>query len=167
MQVPAFACILAVFSASMLVTAPAQAANDVSIERLAICQDSWFDWKDDQARGAKFAENLRANYMQKQNVDYLVPKAATKLFGMSVTGVYPDSVGMAVGFSVLVNNGFAATRKTIEKAIGRPLKCDEKSDEMLTCQFERGPKKTVVLMAGVDKPDAKSTLVGCYYFYEK
>jgi hypothetical protein len=154
-------------SPSLFAAAPANAANEPSLERLATCQDSWFDWKDDQARATKFAENLRANYAQKSNEAYLVPKSAKKLFGMPVEAVYPESVGMAVGFSVVVTSGFDATKKTIEKALGKPLQCDPHTDEMRTCQFEKGPKKTVVLMAGSDKADTKSTLVGCYYFYEK
>lgn len=159
--------IRAIFFASMFVAiAPAHAATEPNIERLAVCQESWLDWKDDQARAAKFAESLRANYTQKQDEDYLVPKTAKTLFGMPVAGVYPDTIGMAVGFSVVVKAGFEATKKTIEKTLGKSLHCEDHSDEMQGCQLELGPKKTVLLMAG-DKPGTKSTLIGCFYYYEK
>lgn len=156
---------VAFFSPWLLALATAHAAEP-GLDTLATCRDSWFDWKDDQARSAKFAENLRANYTYQQNRGgFLVPKTPKTLLGLPVAQVYPESAGMAVGFSVLVNSGFETTKKAVEKTLGKPLKCDEKSDEMLGCELELGSKKTAFVMS--EDKSSKSTLVGCYYFYEK
>jgi hypothetical protein len=88
------------------------------------------------------------------------------MFGQPVAQLYPASIGMAVGFSVVVNGGFDATRKNLEKALGKALKQCETSDGMKTCQLELAPKKTILLMSG-DKAGSNSTLVGCAYYYEK
>jgi hypothetical protein len=37
---------------------------------------------------------------------------------------------------------------------------------MRTCELQIGEKKTILLMAE-DNPKSTTTLVGCYYFYEK
>src|ERR1700730_10665519 len=45
---------------------PAQAADNPGIERLAMCQDSWFEWKSsDPARLQKFIESFRSDFSQK------------------------------------------------------------------------------------------------------
>jgi len=165
---PAAACRLAIvlFLQLFLVVATAYAAGEPNLESLATCRDSWLDWKDNPARGAKFVEDMHTGYTYKQDRGgFLVPKAPRSVLGLSVAGVYPESAGMAVGFSVLVNVGFDAARKAVEKTLGKPMKCDDKSDEMLTCERELGAKKTVFVMA--EDKSAKSALIGCYYFYEK
>jgi hypothetical protein len=55
--------------ASLVALQPAKPV-ETAIERLATCQDSWRDWKDDPAQSKKVGEQ-----------------------------VYPESVGMGVGFS--------------------------------------------------------------------
>ena len=166
MKFAASASVLAIcLPVLFLATSPAHAGAGPSIERLVSCQDSWLDWKDDDARTAKFAENLLVDYVPNQDEGYLAPKDTRTLFGLPVARVYPDSIGMAVGFSVVVDAGLDATRRAMEKALGKPFKCDDKSDEMQGCQFARGPKKTVTLMS--DEANTRSTLVGCYYFYAK
>ena len=141
-------------------------ATEPNLDALATCRDSWLDWKDDPAHSTKFADDLRTNYTyQHDRGGFLVPKTPKSLLGLPVARVYPQSAGMAVGFSVLVNSGFEATKKAVEKALGKPLKCDEKSDEMLGCELERAANKTVFVMS--EDKSSKSTLVGCYYFYEK
>lgn len=76
--------------------APAH-AGEPNLESMATCQDSWLEWKENPARGDKFIETLHANYTAKDS-GYLVPKTKTLLFGLPVTRVYPESVGMGVGF---------------------------------------------------------------------
>ncbi|HEX7914819.1 hypothetical protein [Rudaea sp.] len=159
-----FAIVL--FAQFFLAVAAAHAAAEPNLESLATCRDSWLDWKDDQARGTKFTEDLRANYTYQQDRGgFLVPKTPKSVLGLPVARVYPESAGMAVGFSVLVNSGFEATRKVVEKALGKRLKCDDKDDEMFGCDLELGPKKTAFVMT--DDKSSKSTLIGCFYFYEK
>lgn len=162
------ACRLAIvfLAQALLAAAGVHAAGEPSLEGLATCRDSWLDWKDDPARGAKFAEGLRAGYTYKEDGGgFLVPKTPRSVFGLPVARVYPESAGMAVGFSALVNGGFEAARKAVEKTLGKPLKCDDKSDEGFACELALGPKKTVFVMA--EDKSSKSALIGCYYFYEK
>ena len=93
------------------------------------------------------------------------PKAPTTVFGLQVAQVIPGSVGMALGFSIVVNANFAKARKVFEMQLGHAMKC-EPGDDMQTCEFQIGDKKTAVLMSeGNGK--AKTSLIGCYYFYEK
>jgi len=150
-----------------LALSPAHAAGELDIERLATCQDSWLDWKNDPARGAKMGESLRANYVQKEsdNGRYFAPKTPKTLLGFPLTQLYPDSIGMAVGFSAVVSGSFDATRRSVEKIAGKPLKDCESGEGMKTCQLELAPKKTILIL-GTGKGD-KTTLVGCAYYYEK
>lgn len=155
-----------VFFSQLLLVVTGVHAAEPNLDTLATCRDSWLDWKDDPARGAKFADDLRANYLEQRGEgDFFVPKTPKKLLGLPVARVYPESTGMAVGFSVLVNSSFEATRKAVEKALGKPLKCDEKSEEGFGCELALGPKKTVFVMA--EDKSSKSALTGCFYFYEK
>ena len=142
-----------------------QTAAEPSLESLVTCKESWLDWKENPARGEKFGASLHAGYTVQKDGGYLVPKAKTTLFGLTVTQVYPESVGMGVGFSVAVAGNFEASKKAVEKAVGKPLKCEADSDEVHACQAELGPKKTV--MVASNSADSKSILIGCYYFYEK
>lgn len=156
---------IALLSQLFLVAANTHAAEP-SLDTLATCRDSWLDWKDDPARGAKFAEDLRTSFTHQRNEgDFFVPKTPRKLLGLPVARVYPDSVGMGVGFSVLVNSGFETARKAVEKTLGKRLKCDEKSEEGFGCELALGPKKTVFVMA--EDKSSQSALIGCFYFYEK
>lgn len=156
-----------VFSLALFPVAKSHAAEP-SLDSLATCRDSWLDWKDDPTRGAKFTEGLHTNYTYHEDRGgFLVPKAPETVLGLPVARVYPESAGMAVGFTVLVNSGFEAARKAVEKALGKPLKCDpgHPGDEIFGCELELGPKKTV--MIATEDKSSKSTLIGCYYFYEK
>jgi hypothetical protein len=81
--------------------------------------------------------------------------------------VFPESVGMGVGFSIVVNANFTKTKTSLEKKLGKTInKCEPPSDNMRTCELEIAEKKTITLMAE-DNPKSTTTLVGCYYFYEK
>lgn len=142
----------------------AQAASDPTLESMATCQDSWLDWKVSPARGEKFAETLRAGYIAK-DAGYFVPKAKASLFGLPVTRVYPESVGMGVGFSVMIAGNFESAKKAVEKAIGKPLVCEADSEEVRACEAQLGPKKNVTVAS--DPGDTKTALIGCFYYYEK
>jgi hypothetical protein len=148
--------------------APAQAADNVVIERLATCQDSWFEWKSsDPTRLKNFVDRFQANFSPQGNGGAFAPRSSQTVAGLPVAQVYPESIGMAVGFSVVVNANFDTTRTTLEKRIGKPIKkCEPPSDNMRTCELELGEKKTIALMAE-DNPKSTTTLFGCYYFYEK
>ena len=146
---------------------PVRAADDTGVQRLAICRDSWVDWqKGDPERMQKFATYFRANYIPHNNDPYWLPKSDTAILGLHVSQVFPESIGMAVGFSVTVDARFDKTRAALEKAVGKRLQHCEASDDMKTCDLELAPQRIVTIMAE-DSPKAAQTLVGCYYFYEK
>jgi hypothetical protein len=147
--------------------APAGAADDAGIERMILCQDSWLDWqKAGDPRLPKFAERLRAGFTRTGNNAYAVPNAPTTVAGFRILQLYPDSVGMGVGFSVLVDATYDKARQSVERALGKPLKPCEASDGMRSCELQISEQRTVTLMAQ-DSPNNASTLLGCYYYYEK
>ena len=114
----------------------------------------------------KFGDEFQADFSQNENGGYFIPKTEKTIGGLGVLQVFPESVGMGVGFSTVVDATFDNARRTFTKTLGRSLEKCETSDNMRSCELEIGEKRTFVLMA---EDDAKSTttLVGCYYFYEK
>jgi hypothetical protein len=158
----------AILATMLVAAAAARAADNLGIERMAICQDSWLDWQSSNpAQLAKFIEDFRSAFLQKKDTDaFLVPKSSQTVVGLPVAQVFPESVGMAVGFSVVVNANFDKTKATLERKIGKALKCERPSDNMRTCNLELAEKKTIVLMAE-DDPKSKTALFGCYYLYVK
>lgn len=151
----------------LLLTAPAYAADDAALERMATCRDSWFDWqKSDPARLAKFGEDFRTHFARKADDPFPVPTANVSIAGLRITKAFPNSVGMGVGFSLMVDAPFDAARRAMEKSLGKPLQKCETSDGMRTCGLEIADKRSFMLMTA-DDPKSRETLVGCYYFYEK
>ncbi|HEY0105701.1 MAG TPA: hypothetical protein VGB91_06410 [Rhizomicrobium sp.] len=144
--------------------APAGAAGDAGIERMALCRDSWLDWqKAGDAKLQQFAAHFRSAYAAKGNDPYVVPKAETQVAGFRLLQVYPQSVGMGVGFSVLVDAPFDKVRKRVERTLGRPLPHCETGDGMQSCELPIAEKRTLTLMT----QDGRSTLIACYYYYER
>jgi len=147
---------------------PADAADNLAIERLATCRDSWIDWKQNNpAQLKKFADDFQSQFFLRKETDpFLVPKSSQTVAGLPVAEVYPESVGMGVGFSVKVNASFDKTKATLEKKLGQLLKQCERGDNMRTCALQLAEKKTIMLVAE-DNPQSTTALFGCYYFYEK
>ena len=153
----------------LVAATPAKAADNFGIERLATCQDSWLEWQSgNPAQLKKFIGDFGSAFVQKKDTDaFFVPKSNQTVAGLPLAQVFPESVGMAVGFSVTVNANFDKTKATVEKKLGKSFKkCEPPSDNMRTCELTIGEKKTVVLMAE-DNPKSTTALFGCYYFYEK
>lgn len=156
----------AITLAALASTPVAHAANDPQLQRLALCQDSWFDWKDDDARMARFASVFESRFDRSPQGDGgFAPKSPVQVVGLAVTQVYPQSIGMGVGFSLVVNADFAQARSSIEQQLGKPMKCST-SDGMRACELAVGEKKTATLVTGQNGQD-RSSLVGCYYFYQQ
>ena len=164
MRASSFAIALIVVQVSVI---QASAADDSSVERMATCQDSWLDWKkNDAAQMTKFGDHLRSILSQEETGGSFPTRTSTTIAGLHVVRVSPESVGMGVGFSVMVEAPFDTTRRTVEKIFGKSLqKCDS-SDNMRTCELEIGEKRTFMLMAE-DSAKSGTTLLGCYYYYEK
>jgi hypothetical protein len=151
--------------ALLLSVVPARAADDL-LQRLATCQDSWLDMKSDPDKIKQFVESFNAAFVQKQDAPSFVPKTRMLVAGLPVTEAYPESVGMGVGFSVVVDANFEKSKGALEKMTGKSLKQCETGDGMRTCALEIAEKRTLVIMADSDGKSG-TTLLGCYYYYEK
>jgi hypothetical protein len=145
----------------------ASGADDPRVENLALCRDSWLDWKTtDPARLNSLGGFLRSAFAHKGSDAFLVPKSPMAIDGLKVMQVFPESVGMGVGFSALVDATFDVAKQALEQKLGKPLRQCEASDGMRTCQLPIAEQRTMMLMSG-DPPNDKTTLIGCYYLYEK
>jgi hypothetical protein len=142
-------------------------AGDPRLESLALCGDSWLDWKNTApARLDSFGAFARSAFTHKDNDAFVTPKSAMTIVGLKVRQVFPESVGMGVGFSVIVDATFDESRRALEQKLGKTLGQCETSDGMRACELPIAEQRTVTLMSS-DSPGDKTTLVGCYYFYEK
>ena len=165
----AFASALAFTLSTLLVafagSAVARVADDVQLQRLALCQDSWLDWKDDAVRMSRLANYFETRFDRSASDAAFTPRSPTKVLGCSVSQVYPQSVGMGVGFSLIVNADHARARAGIEGQLRRPMTCAT-SDGVRSCEVPLGSGRTAVLMTE-QNGRAPSSLVGCYYFYQQ
>jgi hypothetical protein len=153
----------------LLITAvPAWAAGDPRIEQFALCRESWLDLeKSDPAALESFGEHFRSEFTHDSEGDgHLTPKSPVTVSGLTVTQVYPASLGMGLGFSVIVDAPFDVARQALERDLGQSLGGCEAGDGMQSCELPVAEKRTVVLMAE-DTPRDHTTLIGCYYYYEK
>jgi hypothetical protein len=159
--------IIETLSLLLVAVSPARALDSLSLESLATCQESWFEWKaNDPARLQGMADSFKADFSYKE-LGAFVPKSNLTIAGLPVTRVFPESIGMAVGFSVVVNASFDETKKRLEQKIGKSIKQCKPSDGMRACALEIGEKKSLLLMAGEEPEKNQETLFGCFYFYEK
>jgi len=156
---------LAALLAALAASPDVRAADDPQLQRLALCQDRWIDWKDDGARLSQLGNYFETRFDRSSADGAFAPRSPTSVFGWSVTEVYPQSVGMGVGFSLTVNADHARARAVIERQIGKPMKCSN-SEGVRSCAVELGAQKTVVLMTGQDGKE-QSSLVGCFYLYQQ
>ena len=141
-------------------------AVDNAIERLATCQDSWRDWKDNPAQSKKVGDLFNSTFVNMATDGSFTPNKKVSVVGLPVLLVYPETLGMGVGFSVVLEASFDTTREHVEKEIGKRLMDCDTSDGMRTCGLEIANERTITLMAG-ETDTRKRTLLGCYYFYAK
>ena len=150
----------------LLFAIPAVAADDTGLERLTTCTDSWRDWQaTNDPRLTTYAAHLRGDFTQKQGDPFVTPKIATTIAGFRVVQIYPESVGMGVGFSVLLAAPFDKAKTAFEAKLGKTLEHCENGEGMHDCEHQFAPERTFMVMA--DDTTKTQSLVGCYYLYEK
>jgi hypothetical protein len=146
--------------------APVQAAEDAGIARMAACQDSWLDWqKSDPAKLKALGDHFRAAYQPHGDDPWFVPKAPTTIAGLKVLKVFPQSVGMGVGLSVFVEATYDTAKKTFEDILKKKITKCEASEGSRDCELDLAPQRNFMIMTADSDP--KTTLVGCFYLYEK
>src|SRR5579875_2459279 len=111
-----------ILSLCLLAGNPAVAADNTDVERLATCRDSWFEWKtQNPAQLERVIARFQTDFAPKGNDGSFVPKSSQTVLGLPVTQVFPQSVGMGVGFSVLVPADFNRAKATLEHSSGKTL----------------------------------------------
>lgn len=158
----------AVLAFAALSPAPAHAAaatDDSLLERLAACQESWMDWKQDPAAVQRFRDLMQSRFTPEPRSPAWTPKQPTTAFGLPVTKAYPQSVGMGVGFSLEVRAAPAQVRQAMETAIGRPMSCETGEGE-LACEVELGKRRTAMILTANEGRGTQS-LIGCFYYYQQ
>lgn len=155
---------------ALLLLAPAAtgaATADAMMERMILCKDSWNDWQKSNApQLGPLRDRLNAGYKPHGNDPYFLPKADTTIAGFRVIQLYPGSVGMGLGISVMVEAPFDKAKAAYEKLLGKKFVHCENGEGMKTCELELAPQRTAMILAS-DPEKKPSTLLGCYYYYEK
>jgi len=153
--------------ALLVIGTAAQAAEPQdTLSRLASCQESWLDMKDDPARGAKFAEVIKAHFVQDDRAPTWKPRRPMSWLGKPVIEITPQSIGMGLGFAVTLKAVSDDVKPAYEQLVGQSLGRCEKSDGSLTCERPIAERRTAMLAAPLKKPEL-GTMLGCYYFYQQ
>jgi hypothetical protein len=155
-------CLMAIGPA---ISAPAHAAAELSLERLASCADSWLDWKQDPVMAEQFRNYVFTRFEQEPRSPAWQPRRPVSVFGLPVVKAYPQSVGMALGFSLEVRGAPADVRRAMEKAIGRPLQC-ERAEGAVSCEAKLADRR-IALVVAADEGRAQPSLIGCFYYYQQ
>ena len=151
---------------SFLAFSNAQAADNKLLLQLATCEESWMDWGKSSPKFDDFRKMFSTDFKQKGGGANFAPIKPLSILGYSLTEVYPESVGMGVGFSVLVDAEFDKVKASLEAQVGKTIGECSKEGDSRSCEHTIGEKKTLLLMEGGRGKNAK-TLFGCYYFYAK
>ena len=157
----ALAAMLAVIATSHAL----QAVDETQLQRIALCQKPWHDWKDGDVSTTRFVSYLESRFGRGPQGDAFTPKFEAKVLGYAVTQVYPQSVGMGAGFSLLIDANLIQARGGIERQLGKPMTCSS-TDGVRSCEIKLGPKKTALLMTA-QNGHANTSLIGCYYLFQK
>jgi hypothetical protein len=155
------------FALSSTVTGlpPGNTAEERRLKRMATCQDSWLTWQGDERQMAEFIKSFDADYTRSEQEPAFLPKGPSKVLGFPLIKVYPQSVGMGVGFSLQLAASLVQVRAHVEPLLGKPLDCSV-SDDMTYCAFVIDPTKTITLTADGNGM-GKFSLLGCFYYYAK
>lgn len=166
MKLPRFARLVSSFFLSLLAFTTAQAADNKLLLQLATCEESWVDWGKSSPQVNDFRKLFTENFKAKDRDPGFTPVKPASILGHNIAEAYPESVGMGVGFSVLVDASFDKVKASLEKQVGKAIGQCSKEGDSRSCEHKIGDTKTLVLLEGGRGKNAK-TLFGCYYFYAK
>lgn len=108
---------------ALLVAMPAWGQSDPRVGNLALCRDSWLDWKNtDPSAFDSFGAYFRSAFAHNENDAFFTPKTPMAVDGLNVSQVFPQSLGMGLGFSVLVDASFDVAKQALERDLGEPLR---------------------------------------------
>ena len=124
------------------------------------------DWGKSSPKFDDFRKMFSTDFKQKGGGANFAPTKPLSILGYSLTEVYPESVGMGVGFSVLVDAEFDKVKASLEAQVGKTIGECSKEGDSRSCEHTIADKKTLLLIEGGRGKNAK-TLFGCYYFYAK
>ncbi len=166
MKFTRFTSLVSSFLLSFLAFSNAQAADNRLLLQLATCEESWMDWRKSSPKIDDFRKLFTEDFKQKDRDPGFAPLKPVSILGHTIAEGYPQSVGMGVGFSVLVDAEFDKVKASLEKQVGKTIGACSKEGDSRNCEHKIGEKKTLVLFEGGRGKNAK-TLFGCYYFYAK
>lgn len=145
-------------------SATTHAAGEPVLSRLATCQDTWSGWQEGDPRMDRYVAFFENGYTRDDDAASFTPKAPTTSMGFSVTNVFPQSVGMGVGFSVTLVGGYAQIQMAVESELKQPMDCST-SDGMKSCVVGLAADR-IVMLTSADNGAAPSSLLGCFYRYD-
>jgi len=155
-------CVVGVAAAVVRV----RGAQELTFDQLATCKVSWLEAKDDPTRLQSLSDALDSDFTKTKGEPFFVPKKKMTVLGLPLLRLFPENVGMALGFSVMVSADFDTAKKALEKAAGVSLTDCQTGEGVRTCGHQLAEKKTLMMMAPASGTP-KETLLGCYYYYEK
>lgn len=144
----------------------AQAPDDKLFLQLATCQESWLDWKNIPPKMGPFKDRINSDLKRVEGTAGYLPLKPVSLLGFNVIEVYPGSVGMGLGFSVVVIADFDKVKAGLEKQTGKRITECSVHENTRDCGYSLAEQKTLTLTEVTKGKNAK-TLFGCYYYYEK
>ena len=149
-----------------IVASSAQAADDKLFLSLATCQESWLDWKNIPPKIGPYKDRINSDLKRVEGTAGYTPLKPLTLLDFNVAEVYPGSVGMGLGFSVVVNAEFDRVKASLEKQTGKRITECSFHENTRDCGYPLAERKTLTLTE-VTKGTSAKTLFGCYYYYEK
>lgn len=137
-----------------------------ALQKLATCEDSWYDLRQDQARMESIGVALRSQFAPQDRSPVWKPTGPVTWLGAEVLEMTPQSVGMGLGFALTLKSPASTVQPAYERALGQAMERCESGDGMRSCERKLAEKRTAVLMSPLSRPEL-GTLVGCYYFYQQ
>ena len=85
------AWIMGVLIGLVIAVASAWADEDVTLARMATCQESWLDWQTkNPAQLKQFGDRLHAEFSQHGDDAFVIPNANVSIAGLRVTQLFPE-----------------------------------------------------------------------------